>query len=92
MSDERIDTVHFVHNYNYNIADISKAEFGCKILELTEQEMPGLMMLRKIYCPTKPLKGAKIAGCLHMTIKTAVLIETLIELGAEVNMHVHVHV
>ena len=60
------------------------AEFGRKELELAEYEMPGLMQMRKKYGPTKPLKGARIAGCLHMTIQTAVLIETLTELGAEV--------
>jgi len=69
---------------NFKVADISQAEFGRKEIMLAEKEMPGLMSLRKRYGPTKPLKGAKIAGCLHMTIQTAVLIETLIELGAEV--------
>jgi adenosylhomocysteinase len=68
-------------------ADISLAEWGRKEIKLAENEMPGLMMMRKKYGPTKPLKGAKIAGCLHMTIQTAVLIETLIELGAEVSYH-----
>ncbi|XP_071785627.1 adenosylhomocysteinase B-like [Asterias amurensis] len=68
----------------YKVADISLAEFGRKELELAEYEMPGLMQMRKKYGPTKPLKGARIAGCLHMTIQTAVLIETLTELGAEV--------
>jgi len=68
----------------YKVADISLAEFGRKELVLAENEMPGLMHLRKKYGPTKPLKGARIAGCLHMTIQTAVLIETLLELGAEV--------
>ena len=67
------------------IADITKADFGRKIIELNQSEMPGLMRMREIYKATKPLKGAKIAGCLHMTTKTAVLIETLIELGAEVH-------
>jgi len=60
------------------------AEFGRKELTLAENEMPGLMHLRKKYGPSKPLKGARIAGCLHMTIQTAVLIETLLELGADV--------
>ena len=60
------------------------ADWGRKEIELAEQEMPGLMMMRKVYGPKKPLKGARIAGCLHMTIQTAVLIETLLELGAEV--------
>lgn len=68
----------------YKVADISLAEFGRKEIELAEFEMPGLMMMRKKYGPSKPLTGARIAGCLHMTIQTAVLIETLQELGAEV--------
>jgi len=69
---------------NYKIADVSLAEFGRKEIVMAEHEMPGLMSIRKKYGPTKPLKGARIAGCLHMTIQTAVLIETLTELGAEV--------
>ncbi|CAK9294882.1 unnamed protein product [Gordionus sp. m RMFG-2023] len=68
----------------YKIADIKLAKHGRKEIELAENEMPGLMLLKKRYGHSKPLKGAKIAGCLHMTIQTAVLIETLIELGAEV--------
>ncbi|XP_050724693.1 adenosylhomocysteinase-like [Eriocheir sinensis] len=68
----------------YKIADINLADFGRKEIVMAEKEMPGLMSLRKKYGTTKPLKGARIAGCLHMTIQTAVLIETLIELGAEV--------
>ena len=68
----------------YKVKDISLAEWGRKEIKLAEYEMPGLMELRRIYGPQKPLKGARIAGCLHMTIQTAVLIETLIELGAEV--------
>ncbi|MFA6598328.1 MAG: adenosylhomocysteinase [Ignavibacteriaceae bacterium] len=68
----------------YKVKDISLAEWGRKEIELAEAEMPGLMSLREQYRTTKPLKGARIAGCLHMTIQTAVLIETLIELGAEV--------
>lgn len=68
----------------YKVADISLAEFGRKEITLAENEMPGLMAMRAKYGPTKPLKGAKIAGCLHMTIQTAVLIETLTALGAEV--------
>jgi adenosylhomocysteinase len=66
------------------VADISLAAFGREEIELAQVEMPGLMMLRERYGPTKPLKGARIAGCIHMTIQTAVLIETLVELGAEV--------
>ncbi|XP_041454826.1 adenosylhomocysteinase A-like [Lytechinus variegatus] len=68
----------------YKVADINLAEFGRKEMELAENEMPGLMEMRKKHGPSKPLKGARIAGCLHMTIQTAVLIETLTELGAEV--------
>ena len=68
----------------YKVADMSLAEWGRKEIMLAENEMPGLMALRRKYGPTKPLRGARIAGCLHMTIQTAVLIETLRELGAEV--------
>jgi len=68
----------------YKVKDISLAEWGRKEITLAEAEMPGLMAIRKEYGSSKPLKGARIAGCLHMTIQTAVLIETLIELGAEV--------
>jgi len=69
---------------DYKVADISLAEWGEKEIEIAETEMPGLMSLREEFGSKKPLKGAKIAGCLHMTIQTAVLIETLIELGAEI--------
>ena len=68
----------------FKVADINLAEFGRKELDLAENEMPGLMYLRKKYGASKPLKGARIAGSLHMTIQTAVLMETLIELGAEI--------
>jgi adenosylhomocysteinase len=68
----------------YKVADINLAEFGRKELTIAENEMPGLMYLRKKYGASKPLKGARIAGCLHMTIQTAALMETLIELGAEI--------
>ncbi len=68
----------------YKVKDISLAEWGRKEIELAEAEMPGLMSLRKEFGSSKPLKGARIAGCLHMTIQTAVLIETLVELGADV--------
>lgn len=68
----------------YKVKDISLAEWGRKEIKLAEQEMPGLMALREEFGKQKPLKGARIAGCLHMTIQTAVLIETLVELGAEV--------
>src|SRR4029077_19920218 len=69
---------------DYKVKDISLAEWGRKSIKLSEKEMPGLMALRAEYGKTKPLKGARVAGCLHMTIQTAVLIETLIDLGAEV--------
>ena len=69
---------------NYKVKDISLAEWGRKEIRLAEAEMPGLMAIREEFGASKPLKGARIAGCLHMTIQTAVLIETLIELGAEV--------
>ena len=68
----------------YKVKDISQADWGRKEIRLAEAEMPGLMSLRREFSKSKPLKGARIAGCLHMTIQTAVLIETLIELGAEV--------
>lgn len=72
------------NSLNYKVADISLAEWGRKEIEISEKEMPGLMALRAKYGKEKPLKGAKIMGSLHMTIQTAVLIETLVELGAEV--------
>lgn len=75
MKNDRVD---------YKVADISLAEWGRKEIEIAENEMPGLMAIRKEYSASKPLKGARIAGCLHMTIQTAVLIETLTALGAEV--------
>ena len=69
---------------DYKVKDITLADWGRKEIALAEAEMPGLMSLRAEYRGKKPLKGARIAGCLHMTIETAVLIETLIQLGAEV--------
>jgi adenosylhomocysteinase len=69
----------------YKVKDLNLADWGRREIQLAEAEMPGLMSLREQYGATKPLKGARIAGCLHMTIQTAVLIETLIELGAEVS-------
>ena len=69
---------------DFKVKDINQAEFGRKEISIAETEMPGLMALRKEYKGKQPLKGAKIVGCLHMTIQTAVLIETLVELGAEV--------
>jgi adenosylhomocysteinase len=68
----------------YKVKDISQAKYGRQEIELAEAEMPGLMALREEYANEQPLKGARIAGCLHMTIQTAVLIETLVELGADV--------
>lgn len=74
-----------IEKVNYKVKDMSLAEWGRKEIRLAEAEMPGLMSLRKEYGQSKPLKGARIAGCLHMTIQTAVLIETLVELGAQVS-------
>ena len=68
----------------YKVKDLSLADWGRREIDLAENEMPGLMALRAKYGESKPLQGARIAGCLHMTIQTAVLIETLTELGAEV--------
>jgi len=68
----------------YKVRDINLAEWGRKEIRLAEAEMPGLMALREEFGKQQPLKGARIAGCLHMTIQTAVLIETLVDLGAEV--------
>lgn len=73
-----------VKKLNYKVKDISLADWGRKEIKLAEAEMPGLMAIRKEFGSSKPLKGARIAGCLHMTIQTAVLIETLVELGADV--------
>ena len=70
---------------NYKVKDLSLADWGRKEIRLAEAEMPGLIALREQYGESKPLKGARIAGCLHMTIQTAVLIETLVELGADVS-------
>src|ERR671911_2491306 len=69
---------------DYKVADINLADWGRREIAIAETEMPGLMALREEYGAKKPLKGARIAGCLHMTIQTAVLIETLRDLGAEV--------
>ena len=86
---DRSQEVIFVANVEtkrlpYKVKDISLADFGRKEIMLAENEMPGLMALRAKYGSSKPLKGARIAGCLHMTVQTAVLIETLVELGAQV--------
>jgi adenosylhomocysteinase len=69
---------------DYKVADIGLAEFGRKELSLAEAEMPALMALRARYAPSQPLAGARIIGCIHMTIQTGILIETLVDLGAEV--------
>ena len=69
---------------DYKVADMSLADFGRKEIELAEKEMPALMALRETYADKKVLAGARIIGCIHMTVQTAVLIETLVELGAEV--------
>src|SRR3954464_6485194 len=69
---------------DYKVADIGLAEFGRKEIRLAEHEMPGLMAMREEYGAQKPLKGARVSGSLHMTVQTAVLIETLVELGADV--------
>src|SRR5438094_6422027 len=70
--------------HDYEVADLSKADWGRKEIAIAEHEMPGLMAVRRKYAGSQPLKGARIAGSLHMTIQTAVLIETLQALGAEV--------
>ncbi|MEX2267178.1 MAG: adenosylhomocysteinase, partial [Acidimicrobiia bacterium] len=69
---------------DFKVADLSLAEFGRKEIELAEHEMPGLMAMRERHGPTQPLAGARITGSLHMTVQTAVLIETLVALGAQV--------
>ncbi|MDX9874526.1 MAG: adenosylhomocysteinase, partial [Spongiibacteraceae bacterium] len=76
--------VQTTQTQDYKVADISLAEWGRKEIIIAEGEMPALMALRKKYGQSRPLKGARILGCIHMTIQTAVLIETLVELGAEV--------
>ncbi len=81
MTETKVKTVPYVP---FKVKDISLADWGRKEILLAEAEMPGLMAIREEYGPSKPLKGARIAGCLHMTIQTAVLIETLVALGAEV--------
>ncbi len=80
MSSQPIESIKL----DYKVADTSLAEWGRKEIRIAEKEMPGLMTLREEYRGKKPLAGARIAGCIHMTIQTAVLIETLVELGAEV--------
>jgi len=77
--------VNTTEKLSFKVKDITLADWGRKEIKLAEAEMPGLMALREEYGATKPLAGARIAGCLHMTIQTAVLIETLVELGAQVS-------
>ena len=84
MGRKLIKLERFTMSENYKVKDISLADWGRKEIRLAEAEMPGLMAIREEYGPKKPLAGARIAGCLHMTIQTAVLIETLVELGADV--------
>jgi adenosylhomocysteinase len=79
-----METMTYTEILPYKVADIHLAEFGRKEIEIAEKEMPGLMSIRKKYAGSRPLQGARIMGSLHMTIQTAVLIETLVELGAEV--------
>lgn len=83
--------MHDLLSFSLCPADISLAEWGRKAIDIAENEMPGLMKMRELYGQTKPLKGARIAGCLHMTLQTAVLIETLTALGAEVRMQTQNH-
>src|ERR1700755_1867755 len=77
-------TPDVVNGLDFKVADLSLADYGRRDIELSEQEMPGLMSLRREYHDVQPLKGARISGSLHMTVQTAVLIETLTSLGAEV--------
>ena len=77
-------TETIIPTLDYKVADISLAEFGRKEISIAEHEMPGLMATREKYGPSKPLAGVKVMGSLHMTIQTAVLIETLVDLGADV--------
>src|SRR5689334_16647453 len=77
-------TADVLNGIDFKVADLSLADYGRRDIELSEQEMPGLMSLRREYHDVQPLKGARISGSLHMTVQTAVLIETLVALGAEV--------
>ena len=79
-ANEKIDTIQ----QDYKVADIGLADYGRREIAIAEHEMPALIALRRKYADSQPLAGARIIGCIHMTIQTAVLIETLIELGAEV--------
>src|SRR5258707_14860655 len=77
-------TPDVVNGLAFKVADLSLADYGRRDIELSEHEMPGLMSLRREYHDVQPLKGARVSGSLHMTVQTAVLIETLVALGAEV--------
>ena len=76
--------MEITNSQDYKVVDMSLAEWGRKEIVIAQSEMPALMKLRERYADEQPLKGAKVLGCIHMTIQTAVLIETLIALGAEV--------
>src|SRR5471030_3050393 len=84
MATATIDKAVLGGSAEYKVADIGLAEFGRKEIDIAEQEMPGLMSIRNKYAAGKPLAGVRVTGSLHMTIQTAVLIETLVSLGAEV--------
>src|SRR5471030_3405088 len=84
MATATIDKAVLGGSAEYKVADIGLAEFGRKEIDIAEQEMPGLMSIRRKYAADKPLAGVRITGSLHMTIQTAVLIETLVDLGADV--------
>src|SRR3954454_20420976 len=84
LGDSHVATQADTRFNDYVVKDLGLADFGRKEIDIAETEMPGLMALREEFGTTKPLKGARVTGSLHMTIQTAVLIETLIELGAEV--------
>ena len=84
VAEQYVFTPDHKNGIDFKVADLSLAEWGRKELDLAEQEMPGLMALRAEFGKQKPLKGQRIMGSLHMTVQTAVLIETLVELGANV--------
>src|SRR5271156_1009810 len=84
MATATVDTATAGVAKEYKVADISLADFGRKEIEIAEQEMPGLMSIRRKYAAGKPLAGVRVTGSLHMTIQTAVLIETMVDLGADV--------
>src|SRR6185437_14174254 len=85
MSTASLDPAHVVDSAPaFKVADLALADWGRKEISIAEQEMPGLMAIRKKYAPSRPLAGVRVSGSLHMTIQTAVLIETLVDLGASV--------